>query len=76
MNRSKLEYLMKELSVQEKNNIIVEIDPEGDYEFGSLTSKFLKNPTSKDPFILLAVPYYQDPKNIENFIKKRRRNVK
>ena len=70
MDRSKLEYLLKNLSIKDKNEIIVEIDPDGDYAFGFLVKKFLKNPDSNDPFVLLALPDPDDPACIEAFKQK------
>ena len=58
MNVSKLDYLLKNLSVADKNKFIVEMDPNGEYEFSFLDVEFLKNPDSKDPFVLIAIPGY------------------
>ena len=65
---SKLDYLIKNLSVADKNRFIVEMDPNGEYNFGFLDVEFLKNPDSKDPFVLLAIPGYDCDLEYENCI--------
>ena len=70
MDRSKLEYLIKNLPICKQHEMIEEMDPDGDYEFNFLTKKFLKNPDTKDPFVLLAVPNPYDPASVEAFKEK------
>ena len=70
MDRSKLEYMIKNLPEHKKWELIEEVDPNGDYEFNDIAVEFLKNPDTKDPFILLAVPNYMDPASIEAYKEK------
>lgn len=70
MNRSKLEYFIKNLMEYKKKEIIEEIDPNGDFKFDHLTIEFLKNPDTTDPFVLLAVPNYMDPTFVEAYKQK------
>lgn len=67
MDRSKLEYMVKNLSMKQKGDIYVQIDPDGEYEFDFLTQEFLKNPDTKDPFVIIAVPNYMDPEAVEAY---------
>ena len=70
MERCKLEYAIKNLPEFKKGKFIEEVDPNGDYEFDFLVAKFLRNPDTKDPFILLAVPNYTDPAFVEAYKQK------
>ena len=70
MNTSKLEYLIKNLPMQQKGNILVAMDPNGEYEFDFMTQDFLKSPDTDDPFVLIAVPNYMDPACIAAYIEK------
>jgi len=70
MDRSKLEYMIKNLPEHKKWEFQEQVDPDGSYEFDDSTVKFLKNPDTQDPFILLAVPNYMDPASIEAYKEK------
>ena len=70
MKRSKFEYLIKNLPQKQKWDLIEKVDPNGNYDFNYLVEKFLKEPDTKDPFMLLAVPNYLDPVFVENYKQK------
>lgn len=70
MQRSKLEYLTKNLQHKSKLDLIEKIDPNNDYDFDLLAEKFLREPDTKDPFILLAIPNYMDPTFVEKYKQK------
>ena len=70
MQRSKLEYLIKNLPERQKWDILEKMDPNNDYDFDFLTVEFLKQHDTTDHFVLLAVPNYMDPVFVENFKQK------
>ena len=68
MNRSKLEYLLKDLSLHHENEIVHEMDPEGKYLiFDYFACKFLADPDTTDPEILMYVPGSRNPAKLEAF---------
>ena len=59
MDRCKLEYLIKPLSIDNKKKMVRLMDPYGDYKFNSDISKFLVNTKTEDKDILMYVgPYH------------------
>ena len=55
MDRCKLEYMIKNFDLNESKRLIMEIDPYGDYMFKKSVSKYLENPDTTDPDILIYV---------------------
>ena len=70
MERCKLEYIIKNLPEYKKREFIEAVDPNGDYDFDPMAVEFLRQPDTKDPFILLAVPNYMDPAFVEAYKQK------
>ena len=55
MDRCKLEYMIKNFDIKEKKKMIQLMDPYGDYMFKKSVSKYLENPDTTDPDILIYV---------------------
>lgn len=55
MDRCKLEYMIKNCTFEQKKHIIREVDPYGNYMFGSLICQFLKDPDNVDEDVLFIV---------------------
>ena len=55
MDRCKLEYMIKNFDIKEKKKMIQLIDPYGDYMFKKSVSKYLENPDTTDPDVLIYV---------------------
>ncbi len=70
MNTSKLDYYIKYLPMSIKGTFRTWMDPKGEYDFNFLTVKFLKDPDTKDPFKLIAIPGDPTPENKAEFIEK------
>jgi len=70
MNTSKLDYYTRNLSMSKKGDFEIAMDPKGVYDFNFLTVKFLKDPDTKDPFKLLAIPNDPTPENRAAYIEK------
>lgn len=74
MYRCKLEYMLKNVDIKEKNKMIELIDPRGVYEFREDISSLLLDPDTKDSNILYSFPqfkYFPDEKDllINKFIR-------
>lgn len=66
MDRCKLEYMIRNLSSDAREEILDIIDPKGEYHFHSLARDFLMNPDTKNVWILSFIPANYKPENIEN----------
>lgn len=74
MYRCKLEYMLKNVDIKEKNKMIELIDPRGVYEFREDISSLLLDPDKTDSNILYSFPqfkYFPDEKDllINKFIR-------
>lgn len=65
MERCKLEYMYKNMTIEKRKEIIQEIDPKGEYMFNHLICKFLKNPDTSNPNILKYIPGWKKLGKIE-----------
>ena len=70
MNRCKLEYMYKNMTIEKRKEMIQEIDPKGEYMFNHLICKFLKDPETTNPDILKYIVGWRNPENIENVKQK------
>lgn len=66
MNRSKLDYMIKDFPIEAKEEIIHIIDPDGQNYFHFLARDFLMNPNTKDVWTLSFIPANYKPENIKN----------
>ena len=70
MDRCKLEYMYKNMSIEKRKELIQEIDPKGEYMFNHLICKFLKEPNTNNLDILKYIPGYKKMGKIDEVKKK------
>ena len=67
MNRSKLEYFSRSLSIDKERQLRQAVDPDGNYMFGKIACDFLKDPDTKDKRIINRIPGHTNPQLIEDY---------
>lgn len=71
MDRCKLEYILKHLDIPDRKEMVMLMDPYGDYAFKKDVSRFLVDPETTDEEVLQNLPLLQYfPEEKEPFLNE------
>lgn len=71
MDRCKLEYILKHLDIPDRKEMVMLMDPYGDYAFKKDVSRFLVDPETTDEEVLQNLPLIQYfPEEKEPFLQE------